>query len=244
MAHDNRSPNIEDKPNAKVWLEKHPKPAVWFNRALQTLLALYDGDRHGYVNISGRAEYRFNYHKSAGEIYVCVLCQAKQAVVRLFPQSDGNYEEISIGSEDDIQNLFSLVSDKRYATAKFTKPLQTDAQYEDDFQNEIAKSTGDPDARDKRLKNANKVPKPGLVQISRYPRNPDVVSKRLELAKGKCDKCGNEAPFKRASDGSPYLEVHHKVSLSEGGTDELVNTVALCPNCHREQHYGKPSPFL
>jgi 5-methylcytosine-specific restriction protein A len=65
-----------------------------------------------------------------------------------------------------------------------------------------------------------------------------VVAERLEIANGKCEKCGNPAPFIRDKDKTPYLEVHHKIQLSKGGWDELENTEALCPNCHREKHYG------
>ena len=36
----------------------------------------------------------------------------------------------------------------------------------------------------------------------------------------------------------PFLEVHHVKSLSDGGEDTLDNVIALCPNCHREKHYG------
>lgn len=71
-----------------------------------------------------------------------------------------------------------------------------------------------------------------------YTRNPNIVAETLLRAKGVCEKCGENAPFKRKSDNSPYLEVHHKIPLSEGGLDLLTNTLALCPNCHREAHFG------
>jgi len=61
----------------------------------------------------------------------------------------------------------------------------------------------------------------------------------LERAKGICEKCNRKAPFLRDKDNSPYLEIHHKLPLSEGGEDTLDNVVALCPNCHRQAHYGK-----
>ena len=60
----------------------------------------------------------------------------------------------------------------------------------------------------------------------------------LRRAKGYCEKCGCKAPFIRKSDNTPYLEVHHTIPLSEGGADNLDNTIALCPNCHRELHFG------
>ncbi|MFM0350878.1 HNH endonuclease [Paraburkholderia sp. RL17-347-BIC-D] len=26
--------------------------------------------------------------------------------------------------------------------------------------------------------------------------------------------------------------------LAQGGPDTVANAIALCPNCHRERHYG------
>ena len=72
-----------------------------------------------------------------------------------------------------------------------------------------------------------------------YKRNPDVVAEALNRANGRCDRCNSEAPFIRASDNSPYLEVHHIKPLSEGGSDSLENVIALCPNCHRNLHFGQ-----
>ena len=36
-----------------------------------------------------------------------------------------------------------------------------------------------------------------------------------------------------------YLETHHIVPLHEGGDDTSENVIALCPNHHREAHYGE-----
>ncbi|MDP2452268.1 MAG: HNH endonuclease signature motif containing protein [Polaromonas sp.] len=60
----------------------------------------------------------------------------------------------------------------------------------------------------------------------------------LEQAGGACGICGKNAPFARASDGTPYLEVHHTKPLAKDGDDTVENAVAACPNCHRQQHYG------
>ncbi|KAA1164453.1 HNH endonuclease [Pseudoalteromonas fuliginea] len=49
--------------------------------------------------------------------------------------------------------------------------------------------------------------------------------------------CNNEAPFKKEN-GEPYLEVHHVLPLSEGGSDTIKNTIAVCPNCHMKFHYS------
>ncbi|MGL1606734.1 HNH endonuclease [Vibrio parahaemolyticus] len=89
-----------------------------------------------------------------------------------------------------------------------------------------------------RLKSANKRPEVIDSKTKLYRRNPDVVAETLFRANGRCQNCGNDAPFRRKSDDTPYLEVHHIEMLSAGGLDCITNTVALCPNCHRERHYG------
>jgi hypothetical protein len=99
-------------------------------------------------------------------------------------------------------------------------------------------SSHDRAARLKRLDNATKTPGQVVVTTTVYVRNPDVVAEVLHLAKGRCGYCGENAPFFRKSGGTPYLEVHHRIPLSEGGEDTVKNAIAACPNCHRKQHYG------
>ena len=55
----------------------------------------------------------------------------------------------------------------------------------------------------------------------------------ISRAKGHCQLCGLKAPFQEA-DGTPYLEPHHLVPVSNGGSDTPNNMVVLCPNCHRK----------
>ncbi|WKE66436.1 HNH endonuclease signature motif containing protein [Gallaecimonas kandeliae] len=59
----------------------------------------------------------------------------------------------------------------------------------------------------------------------------------LKRANGRCEGCEKPAPF----DGKfgPFLEVHHLHRLGDGGPDHPGNVIALCPNCHREVHFGK-----
>lgn len=108
----------------------------------------------------------------------------------------------------------------------------------DDFYEKVLQSLKDPRARKVRLENVSGEPKRVFRQIVAYERNPDVVAEVLYNAKGICHKCNSQAPFKRKSDGTPYLEVHHIIPLSEGGFDIVDNAIALCPNCHRESHSG------
>jgi 5-methylcytosine-specific restriction protein A len=93
-------------------------------------------------------------------------------------------------------------------------------------------------ARMKRLKNANTTPAFLFVTTKVYARNPDVIVEVLLRAAGSCELCKKPAPFRRKSDGSPFLEVHHKTRLANGGEDTIDNAIALCPNCHRREHYG------
>lgn len=76
------------------------------------------------------------------------------------------------------------------------------------------------------------------VKTTYRERNQYVSEYTKERAKGICDLCGKEAPFKDKN-GKPYLESHHVITLAEGGPDAIYNTVAICPNCHRKIHVLK-----
>ncbi|GAB7224776.1 hypothetical protein VoSk93_39950 [Vibrio owensii] len=89
-----------------------------------------------------------------------------------------------------------------------------------------------------RLKSAPQEPVLIDARTKLYRRNPDVVAETLHRAQGICEACAKPAPFLRKKDNSHYLEVHHIKMLSTGGLDCIENTEALCPNCHRERHFG------
>jgi 5-methylcytosine-specific restriction protein A len=117
--------------------------------------------------------------------------------------------------------------------------LKAQAENIDQFESAVLASRKDAKGRAKRLKNAPRQPTQYLTTQLAFRRNPDVVAEVLERAKGTCEACGGPAPFVRKSDGSPYLEVHHKEMLANGGEDTVANAIAICPNCHREAHFGK-----
>jgi len=77
------------------------------------------------------------------------------------------------------------------------------------------------------------------VQRTEFARNPYVVAAAIHRANNACEMPGCTAALFARVDGSSYLEVHHVVPLSEKGSDRLDNVAALCPHCHRQQHYGK-----
>jgi 5-methylcytosine-specific restriction enzyme A len=68
-----------------------------------------------------------------------------------------------------------------------------------------------------------------------YERNPYVAELAKRRTKGICQLCDSPAPF-QDKNGNPFLETHHVEWLSDGGEDTIKNTVALCPNYHRQMH--------
>jgi len=111
-------------------------------------------------------------------------------------------------------------------------------QFDAEVKNALSLSSSE---RKKLIKESAKEPTKVEVTTHIFSRNPHVVAERLLIANGKCEHCKKDAPFIRIKDGTPYLEVHHKEKLADGGEDTLENTIALCPNCHRKFHFGNPS---
>lgn len=125
---------------------------------------------------------------------------------------------------------------------KYAELCEQSFEYDDfDRAVEVAKR----DSSEDRLLRLKSAPTKAVLVDARtklYRRNPDVVAERLFIANGVCENCEQQAPFMRKKDNSPYLEVHHIIHLADDGPDCLENTEALCPNCHRERHYGAASP--
>ena len=71
-----------------------------------------------------------------------------------------------------------------------------------------------------------------------FLRNPYLKELVKRIAEGKCQFCGEDAPFADLK-GEPYLEEHHVEPLADGGLDRINNVVAICPNCHRKMHIRK-----
>lgn len=93
---------------------------------------------------------------------------------------------------------------------------------------------------------ARQKPSEKIVISKAYSRDASVKEYTKRRANGTCELCNREAPF-FTKNGEPYLEVHHIITLAENGPDSVINTVALCPNCHRKIHLApdkKEKDFL
>lgn len=117
--------------------------------------------------------------------------------------------------------------------------LKSQKEIDDKFAADVHKARTNRDGRKARLESANPNPRLTYTINGSFQRNPDVVAEVLDRANGKCECCNSPAPFVRAADGTPYLEVHHIDFLADGGEDTVANAEALCPNCHRQKHYGR-----
>lgn len=73
-----------------------------------------------------------------------------------------------------------------------------------------------------------------------FVRNQAVVEKILEYAKGLCENpyCNLGDKNFDSARGGKYLEVHHIKPLSDGGKDNVKNSIGLCALCHRKVHHG------
>lgn len=73
------------------------------------------------------------------------------------------------------------------------------------------------------------------IIVKRYERDKELV-RIIKLLRGnKCQICGYS--FKMES-GEEYSECHHLEHLANKGLDISANLLILCPNHHRQFHYG------
>ena len=147
----------------------------------------------------------------------------------------GVFSYLNIHRENDGSKWFELMR-----TGQQPNDVLADSNYiSNTFDKEVKKSSKLSRAnRLSRLEKAARKPKQIQIISTTFIRNPDVVAEVLFRADGVCECCKQMAPFIKRSDSTPYLEVHHKITLANGGDDTVENSIALCPNCHRRFHFG------
>jgi len=83
-------------------------------------------------------------------------------------------------------------------------------------------------------------PKERAKKIQKHLDRGNAVTNALKKILGaKCQICGWEGFEKNNSED--FIEAHHIVQISDKVQGSLCteNVILLCPNCHREVHYGK-----
>lgn len=228
-----RTNDIQSKPRAFNWLKENPDKSILFLEVVNRLNIAYMGSNNGYVDFEP-PQYRYN-DKKTGE-YTIITAKGDGSVKVELMLSDGKWSELEIfiRSSFDIPKLIEHMESLKYASFTFSQQAR-DKQFKEQVKKSIEEGST---KRKKRLAKSSKIPRKYYATVALFDRNPDVVAEVLERAGDICELCGETAPFKRKSDGSPYLEVHHKIFLSDGGEDSVENAIALCPNCHRERHFG------
>jgi 5-methylcytosine-specific restriction endonuclease McrA len=154
---------------------------------------------------------------------------------------------LTINKTDKCALVFNLICKTLYEIQNEYDGQKTAVEEQQIFEEKCKKARGlsDKELQKKLTKaQANAKHRKSIVQQPIYERSEYVVAFALRRANGKCEKCGNPAPFMRDSDNTPFLEVHHKIPLAENGDDKVENVMALCPNCHRHAHYGKNTYYV
>jgi 5-methylcytosine-specific restriction enzyme A len=165
----------------------------------------------------------------------------------------GQFNRTAKAFEYRMQNIsyvLALMGHRWLPGLKPAKNVGSNGVLIEQFINELEQRSATPtvkfelEVRDA-LKKPRIVPPPGNASpattrstVTQIHRDPAVKAWILIQANGICECCSEPAPFKGA-DGLPYLEVHHVRKLAERGPDLVSNAVAVCPNCHRELHYGE-----
>jgi predicted HNH restriction endonuclease len=225
-----RSRNLQDKPQAKEWFDQHPEAKANFDIVVQLLRSKYSGHNDGYVNIGGKkaSQYRFNYKENG---YIVVHGQVG-AIIVVFGTGK-NKHRFEVRSRDDLEAISRFLKQHTEEYAGFNFEI-LDAEFKKAVVDFFKLS--DDQIQAKTNNNSVELPKKIQKIVNSYVRNPKVVAKCLYLAKGICGKCNLIGPFLKRANNERYLEVHHIIPLSKNGLDKVENTVALCPNCHREIH--------
>jgi len=126
-----------------------------------------------------------------------------------------------------FENILTIVNNSEFSVQE---EFEVESSFDDDVKSALSgKLTS---------VKGNESPSQKEVKSYQYVRDPKVVAYVLKKSKGKCGDCNNKGPFISKSTGLPYLEVHHKIMLKDGGPDTIENAIALCPNCHRKTHFG------
>jgi len=172
-----------------------------------------------------------NFHK-----YISIIDKANNDFIKFAIQNTTMLPVMKLAHSSGAIKYIKNITDKDIPPPIYTISFEHIVKFEEKTQDEIKKLPPD-ELRLKALEKG-KVPKKVIVNSAHYIRDPYVAEYVKREANGICQDCKKPAPFINKKTGEPYLEIHHLVPLSQGGSDTIDNVIALCPNCHRKRHYG------
>ena len=88
----------------------------------------------------------------------------------------------------------------------------------------------------------NQFPDRATAVVQVIKRDNQVRAHAIKRAKGKCEYCNVKGFL--TTNGGFYLEAHHIIALCDSGCDSIDNVIVLCPQHHRQAHYGKDAESL
>jgi 5-methylcytosine-specific restriction endonuclease McrA len=130
-----------------------------------------------------------------------------------------------------------LGTDRATVFASKLRPEELDETEERELTNQVVNHLST-EALRRQAATAPRHPQQRTVQRQEFVRSLVIVELALRRANGRCEMPNCASDLFRTTAGEPYLEVHHIVPLSEQGEDVIGNVAALCPRCHRAQHYS------
>lgn len=177
---------------------------------------ILEGNQNGtlyYSDTNGIEVHLFEVTKRSIYTYCGVVKLADKPYQSMQPDDNGNMRKVWVFPVKPITEEDAVI----------TKRLEK----------EIIKLSNEELIKRSKMSQADREPQKTETIV--YYRDPYLKEMVKRIAKGKCQYCGVEAPFKDKNN-EPYLEEHHVKRLADGGSDTIDNVVAICPNCHRKIH--------
>ena len=167
-------------------------------------------------------------------VYLCEAFEPKRYTFWVEVElADKTYQESQPDDNGDAREVF-MFPIRLKVPENATRWSEHQVRALEEEQSKIARKLSDQELKKRAMAAKERPPRRPMSSVQFY-RNAAVAEYVKRWARGSCELCGNEAPFRNRG-GFPYLECHHIEWLAEGGEDSILNAVALCPNCHRKMH--------
>ena len=153
-------------------------------------------------------------------------------------RSTGRGKNIKSARNDASRNLIQLILNEQKEDDSVQKQYGTEKEGSKAIAAQSSTQIPSAPKKPPQESNSNQADSPAVVYTEtrrQFKRSREVASYVKICAEGICELCKQPAPFLDLS-GRPYLECHHVIWLSKGGSDTVMNAVALCPTCHRKIH--------